>query len=318
MGMGAGARSRRRAYAAPYGSLRPPIRPITAERLGTLTACENLLLRRGLQKKRENTATLRIVLDPDLPTVRFNDGFANGQTQADALPRHFLSVLYLVEFLEDFFFMIVGNARSGVAYRNQDLAAIAMSNTCHNFVAIRREFQRVLVKISDDLNDALTIAFDEHRRLITLQLEANFLLASLHIELVHDGLDHGDNVVRSHLILHGTGFHSRYIEKVTNHCRKPLRAVVAQLNQTLLLFIQRTGNLLKKQVHDLTDGREGGFQIVRNMRHEIFLHAVQLAQPLRHHVEVASQFCEFVAAASWQAMPKLPLRDCTRSLREPS
>src|SRR5262249_18607657 len=220
-------------------------------------------------------ARWRRVPAPPAPPLPVKVLFTKPPPQAAPLPRHFLSVLYLVEFLEDFFFMIVGNARSGVAYRNQDLAAIAMSNTCHNFVAIRREFQRVLVKISDDLNDALTIAFDEHRRLITLQLEANFLLASLHIELVHDGLDHGDDVVRSHLILHGTGFHSRYIEKVTNHCRKPLSAVVAQLNQTLLLFIQRTGNLLKKQVHDLTDGREGGFQIVRNMRHEIFLHAVQ-------------------------------------------
>src|SRR5262249_58457235 len=121
---------------------------------------------------------------PALRAARALSVLANAHPAAPARPRHFLSGLYLVEFLEDFFFMIVGNARSGVAYRNQDLASIAFANTCHNLVAIRREFQRVFVKISDDLNDTLTIAFNEHGRLITLQPEANFLLASLHIELV--------------------------------------------------------------------------------------------------------------------------------------
>src|SRR5262252_4603698 len=46
-------------------------------RLCTLTACENLLLFCRMQYKQKDTPTGGVILDPNLPPMRFNNRFAN-------------------------------------------------------------------------------------------------------------------------------------------------------------------------------------------------------------------------------------------------
>src|SRR5262249_32981463 len=154
---------------------------------------------------------------------------------------------------------IVRDPGTGIADRNHDFLPDAVSYSGHNLTSIRRKLQGVFVQISKNLNDTIAIASYKHGRLVALQPEANSFFACLHIELINHSIDHWNDVESFHLVLHRTGFHSRNIEEITHHRSKPLCAVVAQLNQTLLLFIERTRNLLKEQMHDLANRREGGF-----------------------------------------------------------
>src|SRR5262245_7998590 len=55
---------------------------------------------------------------------------------------------------------------------------------------------------------------------------------------------------------------------------------------------------------------------MRNVRDEVFLHLIQLAKALRHHVEVMGEFGELIVAACRQAMPKLSFSDSASSLNQ--
>ena len=119
------------------------------------------------------------------------------------------------------------------AFPRRTLVTISLSR--------RRKLQSVFVQISDDLNDALAIAFGEKGWLVAFQPQLNRLFACLNIEFFGDRLDQRDNVIGRHLVFHRAGFHSRHIQKIADHRRKTLGAVVAELDQSFCCSLSEPG-----------------------------------------------------------------------------
>src|SRR6266700_7829084 len=98
-----------------------------------LAALQGFLAGSALQCEREDTAAFRIVLHPDASTMGHNDRFADCETQPDALPRNFLSVLHLMKFMKDSFFVTVRDTGAGIGDRDEDFTILAFIDAGSDF-----------------------------------------------------------------------------------------------------------------------------------------------------------------------------------------
>ena len=80
-----------------------------------------------MQHEREHAAAIRIVFDPDISLMGFNNRLADRKTKPDSLPGHFPSVFYLVKLEKDLLLVFVRNARTRIPNGNQDRALPALA-----------------------------------------------------------------------------------------------------------------------------------------------------------------------------------------------
>src|SRR5439155_26713241 len=128
-----GEESRQRASCKPSASEAGRIR----QWLDTLLAFDCLLTHGSAKAERKYAATLRIVFNPDMPVVRFDDRFTDRQSEAHSLSRE-LASLDLVKFQKNSFFMRVRNSGPGVGHRYDDPAAVFRGMDTGNDLAIGR------------------------------------------------------------------------------------------------------------------------------------------------------------------------------------
>src|SRR5262249_13930942 len=159
-----------------------------------LSAFENLFAGSGLQYKREYTAAIRIVLNPDLSVMCFDDCFADREAKSNALSGHFLAVFHLVKFQEDLVFMFIGNTGTGIRHgQNNSLGAGA--NAGNDVTVSRRKLQSIFVEVSDDLYNAIAIALGECGGEIAVDFETNVLLTRLNVEFIDDAFDYRNEIM---------------------------------------------------------------------------------------------------------------------------
>ena len=179
---------------------------------------------------------------------------------------------------------------------------------------VRRELDRVLQQVVDDLRKSLGVGayqdalrrFSEARP--TARADGSAPARST---------DRRTSATRSSIWKSGSSPASMRdrSSSLRQHRRQTLSALEIDLEQLALLRRQRTGDAVEQRADRLLHRRQRRLEVVRDLRDEIALHAIELVEPLGHRVEVARDLRELVRRRSRRAdgrtVPPTP-RACRR------